>query len=71
MKRVAFPSAQRCVYALVAVVVCAVSTSCVPLLVGAAIGYIAHDEGFMKAPPVNQEYTPSPPPDASYQDPVY
>jgi hypothetical protein len=45
--------------------------SCVPLLVGAAAGYVAHEEGFMKAPPLEDDYSARGSNKESYEEPVY
>ena len=45
--------------------------SCVPLLVGAAVGYVAHDEGFMRAPPHEEDYGAQESAEEAYEEPVY
>lgn len=45
--------------------------SCVPLLVGAAAGYIAHEEGFMKAPPLEDDYSAEGSNEEAYEERVY
>ena len=45
--------------------------SCVPLLVGAATGYIAHEEGFMKAPPLEDDYSAQESNEKAYEETVY
>ena len=45
--------------------------SCVPLLVGAAAGYVAHEEGFMKAPPLEDDYSAEGSNEKAYEEPVY
>ena len=45
--------------------------SCVPLLVGAAVGYVAHDEGFMKAPPLEDDYSAQEGDGEAYEEAVY
>jgi hypothetical protein len=45
--------------------------SCVPLLVGAAAGYVAHEEGFMKAPPLEDDYSARGSNEEAYEETVY
>jgi hypothetical protein len=45
--------------------------SCAPLLVGAAVGYVAHEEGFMKAPPLEDDYSAEGSNEKAYEEPVY
>jgi hypothetical protein len=45
--------------------------SCIPLLVGAAAGYVAHEEGFMKAPPLEDDYSARGSNEEAYEEPVY
>jgi hypothetical protein len=45
--------------------------SCVPLLVGAAVGYVAHEEGFMKAPPLEDDYSDQGSNEETYGEAVY